>query len=297
VSIALSSVSAFAASISGARSVDLVAYTLRAGVVRDALVAAAQAGASLRIRLERDPFDDTAGSLHQANSEAVALLSAAGADAELSQPGTPILHLKAAEVDGVGWLDDRNWAGDGHETVVRDTDPDDVTALKRALDGGRGEDAHLRTTKAGAQYLELTILRAAGAAPLAVESESFGSGAVYDALLARARSGLPTRLLIAGREAGGAGPAGDTERRRLRTLESLGVQVRTGNPNGTDFDEKLAVAAHAAWVGSANATYARGAAGEQQDWGMATRQPPLIDGLRAAFEANWRESIPLTQSG
>jgi hypothetical protein len=293
VSINLSAVPVFAAALAAARTIDLSAYTLREGAVRDALAGAARAGAGVRVRLERDPLDDAAGTLHAVNAETVAALRAAGADAALTGAGEPVLHLKAALVDGVAWLDDRNWAGDAGETVIQDSDPDDVAAVGAALRGGGGSDGHLRTTKAGAQQLELDVVRAAGTSSLAVESESFGSGAIYNALLARARAGEPARLLVAGREAAECGPRGAAERRRLARLAALGVEVRTGDPGGRDFDEKLAVTSAAAWVGSANATYARGAAGEQRDWGLATRQKPLVDGLRAAFEGNWRAARAL----
>ncbi len=288
VSIALSSVAAFALAVSVAQRVDLASYTLRSGSVRDALVAAARGGAAVRVRLAGDPLDDAAATLRRANADTVAVLSAAGADAALTAPPSSVLHLKAAVVDGVAWFDDRNWPDDGPQTVVRDTDPDDVHALTSALSGGNGSDDHLETTKAGAQALELDVIRTAGAVPLAVESESFGSGAVYAALLARARAGEPTRLLVAGREAAAVGPAGDTERRRLGKLSALGTEVRTGDPHGADLDEKLAVTSDAGWMGSANATYARGAAGAQRDWGMATRQPQIVAALEAAFDANWR---------
>ncbi len=293
MAIALSSVSAFATTVATAQRIDFSAYTLRGGNVRDALLAAAQAGAAVRVRLERDPLDDAAQSLHTANADAVARLSAAGADAGLTAPGSPVLHMKAAVVDGVAWLDDRNWAGDGNETVIRDSDADDVAAVRAALAGEPGSDGHLRTTKSDAQFLECEVIRGAGVAPLAVESESFGSGSVYNALLARAKAGLPTRLIVAGREAAGTGAAGAHERARLTHLAALGVNVRTGNADGLDLDEKLAVAAHAAWAGSANATYARGVLGAQRDWGLATRQPTIVDQLRAAFESNWDAAIPL----
>ena len=75
--------------------------------------------------------------------------------------------MKAAVVDGVAWLDDRNWAGSGSETVVRDSDPDDVAAVAAAVAGRPGADRHLATTKAGAQRLESAVIADAGSAPLA----------------------------------------------------------------------------------------------------------------------------------
>ncbi len=292
VTIALSSVGAFADSVAAARSVDFAAYTLHAGRVRDALLAAARAGASVRVRLERAPLDDPAETLQGGNRAAVAVLSAAGADAALTPPGAPILHLKAALVDGVAWLDDRNWTGDVRETVVRDSDSEDQGALHQALNGGAGSGGLLQTTKGAALAAEVAVLRDAGQRPVAVETESFGTGAVYAALLARGLAGLPTRLLVAGREARQPGPAGDAERHLLARLAALGVEVRAGHPPPADLAEKLALGPDAAWIGSANATYAGGAAAAQADWGIAIRDRPLVDGLRAAFEANWRTALP-----
>jgi hypothetical protein len=316
MTIALSSLAAFTATVAAARSVDFAAYTLRAGVVRDALVAAAREGVRVRVRLERDPLDDAARSLHAANAQSVALLAAAGADAAVTGTGLPVAHLKAAVVDGVAWLDDRNWAGDGPETLLRDSDPGDVAAVSAALEAGPGAgvsgaggpgpgtpgggdsggDGRVQTTKGAAQAREIALIRAAGATPVDVESESFGSGGVYAALLARGRAGLPTRLLVAGREAMRSDSGGAAERHKLAKLAALGVAVRTGSPRGADFDEKLALAGPAAWAGSANATYARGAAGEQSDWGLTTRVPEVVDGLRAEFERNWRAAVPLTDA-
>ncbi|HEY5349526.1 MAG TPA: hypothetical protein VIJ64_07330, partial [Candidatus Lustribacter sp.] len=206
-------------------------------------------------------------------------------------PGEPVLHLKAAVVDGVAWLDDRNWATGGAQRIVRDTDADDVAAVASAVAGGSGADGHLATTKSAAQRLEADVIEQAGSAPLAVESESFGSGQIYNALLHRAQAHRPTRLIVAGREA--AEPGDHTERAHLGRLAALGVDVRVGDPQTGDLDEKLALASNDSWVGSANATYARGAAGAQRDWGMATRGPGIVDGLRVAFEGNWRAARPL----
>jgi hypothetical protein len=298
VSISLASLPAVVAAIRTAASIDLSAYTLSEGAVRDALVAAATRGAAVRVRLERDPLDDARGTLHAANADAVRRLQAAGADAALRDPAAPVLHLKVATTDGVAWLADRNWtAGPAGETILRDTDPADVAAVRTALHGGDGRSAHLRTTKSGAQALEADLIRTAGRGQLDVESESFGAGSIAGALRARALAGLPLRLLVAGREADAPGPAGARERRLLASLAAAGVAVRTGDPGGADVDEKLAAGASGAWAGSANATFAGGAAGRQQDWGVRTRDPALVAGLRAAFERNWAAARPFTAAG
>jgi hypothetical protein len=289
--IALDTVAGFVATLASAKRIALTAYTLREGRVLDALETAARRGATVGVRLERDPLDDAAGTLHQANAASLAALRAAGANAEATKPGEPVLHMKAAVVDGVAWLDDRNWASGGAERILRDDDADDVAAVTAAIAGAPGADGHLATTKSGAQWLEADVIRAAGAAPLLVESESFGTGTIYNALLHRAQAHQPTRLIVAGREI--AEPGSRSERSRLAHLAGLGVEIRVGDPKRGDLDEKLAVSGDDCWVGSANATYARGAFGAQRDWGIASREPGVVDGLRVAFERNWSAARPL----
>jgi hypothetical protein len=289
--IALDNAAGFVRALARAHDVSLTAYTLHDGPVLRGLEAAAERGARVVVRVERDPLDDRAGTLHRQNAAALTALRAAGATARETAPGEPVLHLKAAVVDGTAWLDDRNWAGGGAERIVRDTARADVAAVASALAGGPGGNGRLATTKAAAQRLEAGVIDRAGAGPLLVESESFGNGAIYSALLRRARAHRPTRLIVAGREAAEAGNR--LERAHLQRLAQLGVRIRVGNPRRADLDEKLAVAPRAGWVGSANATYARGPAGAQRDWGLATRSAPVVDGLRAAFERNWSAARPL----
>ncbi len=289
--IALDTATGFINTLANAQRIHLTAYILQRGKVLNALVAAARRGAEVEVRLERDPLDDPAGDLHRVNADALAKLQAAGASAETTKAGEPMLHLKAAVVDGVAWLDDRNWADGGAGRLVCDTDPADVAVVASAVSGEPGADEHLATTKAGAQQLESALIDRAGAGPLAVESESFGNGAIYNALLHRAEAHLPIRLIVAGREAAQA--TGGFERAHLQHLAALGVAVRLGNPKHGDLNEKLAVANGSAWIGSTNATYARGPAGEQRDWGLTTQARPVVDGLRAAFERNWSAARPL----
>jgi hypothetical protein len=293
--IALDTATGFINTLASAQRIHLTAYILQRGKVLDALVAAAERGAEVEVRLERDPLDGPAGELHRVNADALAKLQAAGASAEATKPGEPMLHLKAAVVDGVAWLDDRNWAVGGAARLVRDSDPADVAAVASAVAGGPGSDEHLATTKAGAQDLEAAVIDRAGTGTLAVESESFGNGAIYNALLHRAQAHLPTRLIVAGREA--AQKTGGLERSHLQHLAALGVDVRVGNPKHGDLNEKLAVAGGSAWVGSTNATCARGPSGEQRDWGLTTQERPVVDGLRAVFERNWSAARPLAGAG
>ena len=145
----------FVAAVETAGQVTLTAYTLPPGAVRAALATAARDGARVCVRLEGHPFHDPRGGLRAANAAAVAQLREAGVDAALSGDGEPALHLKAAVVDGVAWLDDRNWVGSPRATLVRDDDPGDVAVVEAALDGRPAADDCLATTKAAAQALEL----------------------------------------------------------------------------------------------------------------------------------------------
>jgi len=284
--IALTDARAFARAAANARSVSLSAYHLPPdGPVRSALLYAAEHGADVRVRLEAAPYGGAGPAQAADNAATVAALRAAGARADLvGGPGETPWHLKAAVVDGSAYLDDRNWAADGKETILRDDEADDVAVVAQTLAGTPSRDGHLRTTKHDAVELESDVIRGATAtsAPVAVETESFGLGTIYADLLHRAQRHQPTRLLVSSLEL--AEPASVRERRELSRLAAAGVEVRV-----VDNDEKIALAGARAWIGSANATYAGGAAGEQIDWGLATRVPALVDGLRAAFERNWSQ--------
>ena len=80
--LTLSSTPELLSSLKGARDVSLIAYTLPAGRVIDGLTAAAKAGAHVHVRLEGYIYKDD-GSVAAANAAAIALLRAAGADAQL----------------------------------------------------------------------------------------------------------------------------------------------------------------------------------------------------------------------
>jgi phosphatidylserine/phosphatidylglycerophosphate/cardiolipin synthase-like enzyme len=265
MNIALVSTADFVAALHSARHIELSSYTLHPGAVLGALDAAAKRGADVHVRLDGEPLG---AKLRIDNAAAVAELRAAGADARLTGEDEPQMHMKAAIVDGVTWLDDRNWAGTSNERIVRVDDPRAVA-----------------TTKSDALELEASVIANAGTDELDVESESFGTGAIYSALLKRAEAHFPTRLIVAGREV--AEPRNVAERTCLAHLAALGVDVRVGNARAHDLNDKLAISSNNAWVGSANATYSGGPMGEQSDWGVASHDSQLVNGLRSAFEANW----------
>jgi hypothetical protein len=267
--LSLSSSTAAAQALRGARTATFVAYTLRRGAIFDALEAAARGGARVSVQLEVAPFGDADGSFARANAATVAALRGAGVDARLSAPGDAPIHAKELQVDGALYLDDRNWgAGD---VVLRDDDP---------------ADPAIATRKRAALASEAAMLRGAvdaGEAPI-VESESFGCcNAVYAAVDALAKRGLAPRVLVCERELRGNA----RERAMLERLAKDGAQVRV-----TAATDKLALAGENVWIGSANATAAI-ALPDTIDWGVTTNAPDVVGAVRARAQANWERAKPL----
>ena len=274
MAITLSSVDAAARRIRHSRDVDFGAYVLRPGAVERALVAAARAGARVHVALQRDPYRGGPGERH-ANRDAARVLRAAGARVTLLDRDRVPFHLKAAVCDGTAFLDDRNWSGDAKELVIADDRPGDVAAVRRALRGTGSRSDALATRKDAALQLEARLIERARDAPVVVETESFGAGEISAALRRHALRGAPTELIVAAREAS----HNPRERALLASLRRDGVVVRK-----TSVDEKVVLAGDAAWVGSANATYAGGGAGAQIDWGLVTRRPEVVAAVRRALQ-------------
>ena len=251
-------------SIRGARNVVVEAYTLRRAMV-EALEDAARHGTVVSVELERRPYGSKRGGLAQVNRRLAAALRAAGARVRLSHP----IHAKTIAVDATLYLDEKNWnAGD---IIVREDDPTAVAAIPMKKADALAEEADLLAT---AQKSDGAI----------AESESFGAGnATYFALRALASRGAAPRLLV--NEADLRGNA--RELTALQNLAADGVQVRVCKDTA-----KLAVSGDAAWLGSANATYAEGN-WAMPDWGLCTRNPTIVDTVRARLESQWRTAKEL----
>ena len=238
-------------------SIAAEAYTLH-GPVLLALEDAARRGACVRVRLEGRPFDDPKGRLAAENARLARELRACGAEASLAHP----LHAKALDLDGVLYLDEKNWQRD--DLVLRESDAAEARAVA--------------TIKHEALAREAQLLADSGRNDAVVESESFGCcNAVYGALTRLARSGASPRLLVAQNELRG-------NKREAEVLERLvndGVRVRVCKDS-----EKLAVAGGGAWLGSANATAAFGDS-DLIDWGLCTRDPAIVSAVRTRLEAAW----------
>ena len=286
--VTLSDRPAFLDACDHARSVTLSAYVLPQRVA-DRLARAARHGVAVTVKVAARPFADSPQELHALeaqNRHAVATIERAGGHGMLLPQSKP-LHMKAAVLDGsVAYLDDRNWADGGSQTILRDDDPQDVAVVASALDGTAEHNDHLATLKPDSAALESALIDAARA-PLAVESESFGFGPVHDALLRAGQRGVAVRLLVADREVQAALVKPSREFKAIRDLEGAGVEVRVASS-----DEKMAFTDKVGWVGSTNATSTDRLSARQLDWGMRTRDPRILEALRTTFATTWNASTP-----
>lgn len=271
-----------------AHSIVLTSYILRPGAVLDALESAAARGAHVTVRLEGRPYKDDGGELAAGNQRAVAALRQFGADAALtdtSDTDGPALHMKAAVCDGVAFLDDRNWPGDGTDTIIRDDFATDANAITAAALKQRAAPAKwFWTTKTQSLAGEARLLYGAShAKSVDVESESFGApGGAYGPLKELAQQGVHCRLIVSERD---LKPASVN---LLNILQRAGVEVRLA-----DSDEKMAIVdSQRAWTGSTNTTdaYYRG---DQVDWGLRTDAPDVVNALQSHFDAQWNAAKPL----
>jgi hypothetical protein len=297
MSLTLVSTQDVAAAIDRCREIVLTAYTLGPGSVLDALERAGDRGAKVRVVLDAAPLDDSHGGADgpQAhNAAAVSALRRHGVDAVTTRAGEPVLHLKSALVDGVAFLDDRNWPDRGANTVLRDDRPGDLTALRSLHAGARGpapiSTETLAVTKRAALAMEARVVTAG--ADVVVETESFGGSKVSAALreMARHPDHPRMRLIVADREYA----TNAKERKLLASIAAAGVEVRVGAA-----DEKMAAAGSHAWLGSTNATATfydkerKIDLGAQRDWGTHIEEPGLVTALRERFERNWSAAVPL----
>jgi len=267
----------------GARCIELCSYVSPSKWMLRSLEAAAANGARVRVRLEALPYGDRTGQLARENRRAVSDLRAARVDARLGdRSGRHPNHMKAAVIDGVAFLDDRNWPSDPRNLVVRDGNRHEVSAVRSAMHGRVIPAGTLAVTKGVALSQEATLLsddsRTRGAVD--VQTEAFTAGtAPYTALKRLAACGVPVRLLISRRDLRPAAIGA------LKVLARCGVTIRA-----TDAGEKLTVCEGGAWIGSANASFG---GSDQIDWGARMEGRAVCKALAEHFEANWSRARPL----
>ncbi len=276
--------SRFASALETARDIALGSYTLApSGPVAHALEAAGDRGARVVVRLDGHPTFGHAAASDGFGHAVTRDLASHGVRVETTNPADPPAHLKAAVVDGVAYLDDRNWAARGEETIVRDDDPTDVAAIREAIAGRVATGGSVALEKSSALAAEAAAIAAAPGDAIDIATESFGGCAVSVALAARALAGTHVRLEVDAHVL--ATDRSGRERTLLVHLAAKGVEVRAVSTNA-----KMAVCSDRAWLGSANATYTPG---PMSDWGLTTTDRAIVDALRATFARVWETGTPV----
>ena len=279
--IELSSHEAFLSALIAAREVTCEAYILPPAVTA-ALETAAAHGAHVRVRLESSPFGGADWAAAAAAARRVADLRAHGVDAVLRDQSAGVVHSKVALVDGVAWLDDRNFPISGPDLIVRDNDPKDVAHIAHAMAGERVCDARVALDKVAALRSEARVLHEGAPATVDVSTESFGYGTIERVMRDAVARGAHVRLIVSARELAERKPQ---ELAALHLLAGAEIRVR-------DDVDKLAVTPKRAWLGSANATGSYGKTDTQSDWGLSTGRRSTVTALEARFEAAWEKGAP-----
>ncbi|MBV9270388.1 MAG: phospholipase D family protein [Candidatus Eremiobacteraeota bacterium] len=277
--VTLSTPTAVLSAVERARDVTFAAYLLPDGAMREALEAAARAGATVHVRLESQPYGDGARDIADENKEAIKELRHARIDARSTLAGENWLHLKAVVCDGVAYLDDRNFAAHGAQTVVCDDSKGDAEkVLDAILRDDTGSSLRFSTSKWDGLKKEAALIREAHRGDtVEVASEFFSGCAVSVALRAAAHRGVHCKLEV-----------GDQKHRKpqaitmLRNLAADGVEIRIGKTA-----EKFAVLDRCrAWIGSANATYGWET---ERDWSIRTSNEDIARAVHRNFVDVWRE--------
>jgi PLD-like domain len=207
-------------------------------------------------------------------------------DAELVRNAASGLHMKAVVCDGVAYLDDRNFAANGTQTILRDDSRADVARVGKAIMHGDATSGRaLALRKNDALRAEASLIRDAHRGDtIEVQSEFFGGTWVSSALHAAAKRGVHCKL-----EVGSKHKMKPLERAVLQGLIGDGVDVRL-----VAAAEKFAVLnGKRAWIGSADATYNPH---PQRDWGIRTSDAAIVRSVHRTFAHQWRSAKPLLLS-
>ncbi|MBC5803508.1 MAG: hypothetical protein GIX03_11050 [Candidatus Eremiobacteraeota bacterium] len=287
MSITLSSHAAFIAALEGARRITLSSYALTQDMA-DELSARADYGAEVHVRLAAHLVGDASGARAAGAARMVAELREHGVDAALTAPGDSSPHAKAATVDGIVWLDDRNFPRKGPDLIIRDDDPADARAAAAWLDGSVPHSDRLTFTKSDALAQEAAAITAAPPGEIDLSTEDIGTGNIELALRARLAAGDHVRVLVDFDSC-----TSSSARSAIALLEKAGAEIRSRRAL-----DKLTVTAGSAWIGSANASHDIPRTAGQSDWGLVTTQADAVVALRQRFDAAWSGASPtsLTQA-
>ncbi len=243
--------------------------------LEQALVNAAKGGATLEVSLPSDSYVQSLGDVYQEDMESAQSIEAAGGtvmwDAGTQSPDNEPLHAKLAIVDGVAYLDGRNW--DSSDVIVSETASADLTAIGNAIALTPTDSPYLDTVKQDALALETTFVNDTPGTTIDFMTESFGAGNVANALIARAKAGATVHAIVLSSD------TSQTEDATLTQMQQAGIDVELNPASGS---EKLTIIGNSAWFGSSNAT-----AGSpyQIDWGAVFSSSSVLSTLQSNFNS------------
>jgi hypothetical protein len=269
--------------ITGGKNIRFSTYLLDpTSTLEQALVNAASGGASVEVSLPSDSYVKTLGDVYQEDMESAANIEKAGGtvlwDAGTQSPNAEPLHAKLAIVDGVGYLDGRNW--DSTDVIVSETGAADLTAIGNAIALNPTDSPTLDTIKQDALSLETTYITDTSGSTIDYMTESFGAGNVANALIARAKAGASVHAIVLNSD------VSDTEKTTLTQMKQAGIDVELNPGSGS---EKLAIIGTTAWFGSSNSTTG---SPYQIDWGAVFSGSNVVSTLQSNFNSTLATCTP-----
>jgi hypothetical protein len=268
--------------ISGGHSICFSAYVFTTASF-DALDAAAKAGATETVVLPHEEQTTDQTDATTLTTDGATIVWDSG-----TSPTHP-LHAKLAIVDGVAYLDGRNW--DTTDVTITDGNSSDFTAIENALNLNPTSSTNLDTLKSNSVTREANLITGgsySSSVTLRYMSESFGTDtAMNSALEAAALAGANVEIIVLkSDETGNA-----TEQGVLTTLKGDGASVRL---NGAGGSEKMTLISNktSGWFGSANSTKYSANSDNYIDWGMTVTASGVLSSLQSYFDSTWSSSTP-----
>lgn len=271
----------FTSTLEAAHSICFSAYVFTTDSF-NALDAAAKAGATETVVLPQEESGLDSAKATTLQNDGATIVWDPG-----SSGGKNPLHAKLAILDGVPFLDGRNW--DSTDVVIEDGTTADFTAIENALNLNPTSSTNLDTLKSNSITREKNYINAgsySSSVTLRYMTESFGTNPdINAALAAAAQSGATVKIIVLTTDESG----NTTEQAELTTLKNDGAQVRL-NPAGGSEKISLLSNSSSGWFGSANSTKDTTTATNYIDWGMTVTDSTVLSSLSSYFDTTWNSS-------
>lgn len=271
----------FTSTLSAGHSVCFSAYVFSTDSF-NALDAAAKAGATETVVLPQEESGLDSAKAATLQSDGATIVWDPG-----SSGGDNPLHAKLAIVDGIAYLDGRNW--DSTDVVIDDGTSADFTPIENALNLNPTSSTNLDTLKSNSLAREVSYINGgtySSSVTLRYMTESFGTNPdVNAALEAAAQSGATVKIIVLKSDESG----NTTEQAELTTLKNDGAQIRL-NPAGGSEKVSLLSNSSSGWFGSANSTKDTTTSTNYIDWGMTVTDATVLSSLSSYFDTTWSSS-------